>query len=183
MIEFLKLIVDKLRLDLLLAALGLSVLFYKLLGFDVWWMIFSFCASYLVLLWLEHLVKAFKKWRSTEREIETREARQKADDEYINNQIWIRFNSLSEYDLSLVRSVFMSEKDPHNPLVRYCRNNVAIKYQIEDRSEFRVPIGDRRYCPLLHPELLGDTTVITFHPYFERLVSHFVITGRVERVI
>ena len=185
MLEFLKLVVDRLRLWMLLFALGLSILLYKVSDFDGWWMLFAFCVSYLVLLGGESLIKSISKRRQRTREAENERAQQQAEDEFIKEQIWRRFNVLDEYNLVFVKAIYESKRDPYNPYVRYVQTGINGVYSdgyIDCRDEFKVILNDRRCCWLLRPEVIGGTTVITFHPYYLRLVSHYVETGKIERV-
>lgn len=112
MLEFLKIIADRLRLWMLLLSLGLSILLHKLFGLDGGWMIFLFCSSYLVLLGIEQLIRNTRERLKRESEQEARKARIESEEQYVNEQIWQRFNVLNEYNLEFVKSI-SSRRETH----------------------------------------------------------------------
>lgn len=182
MFDFLKAVIEKLRMDLLLAALAISIFLFKVIGFDVWWMVFSFCIAYLILIGIEHWAKHIKTNIANEKKARLRSAEQEREDAFYKEEVWKRFFALDERSLQLVKEIYLSEKDPQNPLIRYVRDYGNIAFEIERSVDFRVSEGDRRYRPLLHAEIIANASVITFDPYYLALVEHFVKTGKKERV-
>lgn len=48
MLDFLKTLAERLRMELLLAALAIAILLFKIFDFDAWWMFFAFCVAYMI---------------------------------------------------------------------------------------------------------------------------------------
>lgn len=182
MLEFLKIIADRLRLWMLFFALGISILLFKVFDLDGWWMVFTFCVCYLVLLGGESIIKSCKHKLHIVRESEIQKAQQKTNDERIHERIWQHFNVLDEYNLTFVETIYNSKRDPNNPYVRYVQNGTYCTGYIKCRDEFKVQVDDRRYCWLLWPEEIGGSAVVTFNPYYLSLFAHYIETGRKEKV-
>ena len=145
MFDFLKAVIEKLRMDLLLAALAISILLFKVIGFDVWWMVFSFCIAYLILIGIESWIKRIKISMINEEKARHQSAEQKREDAFFKEEVWKRFFALDEHSLLLVKDIYLSEKDPQNPLIRYVRDHGKTAYEIERSVDFRVSEGDRWY--------------------------------------
>ena len=182
MLDFLKALIDKLRVDLLLASLAIAILLYKLCGFDIWWMVFVFCVTYIVLLGMELLFKDIRKSKEVKREYIAKVVEAKQEEEYLNEEIWKRFYALDTQTLVLVKTIYFAERDPNNPLIRYIQDGGNVAYHVEQNYFFRIPKGDRVYTLLLYAEHLANTSVITFQPYFLKLVAQYVKTGKKERI-
>lgn len=182
MLEFLKALVEKLRIDLLLASLAFAILLFKLCGFDAWWMIFVFCLTYIAILGIEKLLRCIRKKRESKRQNLVKAANARQEEEDLNNEVWKRFYALDSQTLGLLKKIYLAEEDPANPLIRYVHDGGALAFEIDRSYDFKIPAGNRVYCPLLYAEHLAQASVITFHPYYMKLVARFVETGRRERV-
>ena len=180
--EFLKALVEKLRVDLLLASLAIAILLFKVFGFDAWWMVFAFCVTYIFLLGVEKRVKTVREKKGMEKQKMAQNAKSRQEAVRHNEEVWKRFYALDSQLLDLLKTIYQAETDPANPLIRYIHDGGALAYQIDDSYGFRIPGGDRVYYPLLYAEHLANTSVITFHPYYLKLVARYVETGRKERV-
>lgn len=182
MLDFLKALVEKFRVDLLLASLAFAILLFKLYGFDAWWMIFVFCVTYIVILAVENWLKGFRKKKELKKQAIARAVKDKQEEEDFNEEIWKRFYALDDQTLGLVKTIYLAERDPVNPLIRYFHDGGALAFEIDNSYDFRIPKGNRVYYPLLYSEHLANASVITFHPYYMKLVARYVETGRRERV-
>lgn len=180
--DFFKALIEKLRVDLLLASLAVAILLFKLFGFDVWWMLFTFCIAYIVLLVAENAVKSIRHERELEKLDDARIKKAKNDSDKINEEVWKRFYALDSKSLDMVKKIYLSESDPSNPLRRYIQDGGTLEYEIANNYNYLVPLQDCAYLPLLHAEHIAYSSVITFHPYYLKLVAHYVKTGKKERV-
>ena len=182
MIDFLKTLAERLRMELLLAALAIAILLFKIFDFDAWWMIFAFCVAYIALLGAESAIKGIANNREANKMQHARalEAKREADEH--NEEVWKRFNVLDKQTLDFVRTIYLAEQDPSNNLIRYFHDGGSVSYEVDHNSAFRIPAGGRAYYLLLKAEYIGNSSVITFHPYYLKLVAHYVETGRKERV-
>ena len=183
MLDFLKALIDKLRVNLLLASLAVAILLYKLCGFDIWWMVFVFCVTYIVILGIELLFKDIRKGKEVKRKHIAKVLEAKQEEAYLNEEIWKRFYALDNQTLDFVRTIYYAERDPNNPLIRYIQDGGNVAYLVEQNYIFRIPKGDRGYSLLLYAEHLTNNSVITFQPYFLKLVAQYVKTGKKEREI
>lgn len=179
--DFLKVLVDKLRIDLLLASLAIAILLFKFLAFDAWWMVFTFCVTYLALVGIEYAIKRNKKKRETLRDLQEKLMKKRQREEDFNEEVWKRFYALEKQSLDCVRRIYLSEKDPDNPYVRYIRDDGAMAFSIESNYDFRIPQGGSYSYLLLRAEHIGNASVVTFLPYYHDLVAHYVETGKKER--
>ncbi len=182
MLDFLKALVEKLRVVLVLASLAIAILLFKWLAFDVWWTVFAFCVAYIALLAIEKGVNAIKKKCELKKQAIVKSAKAKQEEDDFNEEVWKRFYALDAQTLGLVKTIFLAETDPGNPLIHYLHDGGTLAYEIDRSYDFRIPASDRVYYPLLHAERLNNTSVITFQPYYYELVAHYVETGLKERV-
>ena len=182
MLDFLKAIVDRLRMDLLLASLALAILLLKLCGFDTWWMVFAFCVSYIVMLGVEKWLNNNRKKKDLRKQAIAMATRVKQKEDNMNEEVWKRFYALDPGNLELLKTIYLADMDPGNSLIRYIHDGGALAYEIDRSYDFRIPGKDRVYYPLLYSEHLASASVITFHPYYLKLVARYVETGRKERV-
>lgn len=180
---FFKAIVDKLRVDLLLASLAIAILLFKIIAFDAWWMVFVFCVSYLALVGIEFLIRRLKRNRETQRKIQGQLIQERQKEEDFNEEVWKRFYALDKQSLECVTRVYLADKDPCNPYVRFIRDGGLMAYSIERNEAFRIPKGGSYYYLLLRAEHIGNTSVISFQPYYFDLVAHYVETGKMERLM
>ena len=183
MTDFFKILLERLRIDILLASLAVAVLLYKLMGFDAWWMVFVFCLTALSIMGVEKGIKKLSDRREFRRQEEKKRVKQQLEDDELNEQVWQHFYTLDGQSLELVKKVYYSEKDPSNPYVRYIQDGGVLAYQIDKDPVFRVYDGDRCYYPLLNAEHIGNATVVTFMPYYLDLVKRYVDSGKKERVV
>ena len=174
MIDFLKALVEKLRVDLLLASLAIAILFFKLCEFDAWWMVFVLSVSYITTLGVENGFKAIMKKRESKKKAIDQAAKTRQEEEDLNEEIWKRFFALDSQSLWLLKAIFVAEKDPTNPLIRYVRDGGSLAYEIDKSYVFRIPEVDRVYYPLLYAEHLANSSVITFQSYYMKLVARYV---------
>ncbi len=182
LVDFFKALVEKLRIVLLLASLAIAILLFKLFGLDIWWMLFTFSIAYIVLLGAEKAVKAIYQKKELKKQAIARAVKAKRDEEDLNEEVWKRFYALDSQQLGLVKTIYLAEKDPSNPLIRYIHDNGALAYDIDRDYNFRIPEHDHVYYPLLYAEHIANASVITFHPYYMELVAHYVDKGKKERV-
>lgn len=103
MLDFLKALVEKLRVDLLLASLALAILLFKLCGFDAWWLIFVFCVTYIVILCVENWLKGIRKKQELKKQAIAKAAIDKQEEEDLNEEVWKRFYALDTQALGLVK--------------------------------------------------------------------------------
>ena len=139
MLDFLKALVEKLRIDLLLASLAFAILLFKLFGFDVWWMIFVFCVTYITLLCIEKLLRDIREKRESKRQSLIRAAKARQEEEDLNDEVWKRFYVLDSQALGLLKNIYMAEKDPANPLIRYVHDGGVLAYEIDKNYNFKIP--------------------------------------------
>jgi hypothetical protein len=182
MLDFLKAFVDKLRVDLLLGSLAVAILLFKLCGIDAWWMVFAFCVAYIGLLCIEHAIKVIREKKESKSRAIANTARLRQEEEDLNVKIWKRFYAMDSQALDLVKTIYLAPKDPTDSLTRYVQDGGTLAYEINENSVFWIPKGDRVYYPLLYAENLSHASVISFHPYFMKLIAHFVETGRKEKI-
>lgn len=181
-VDFFKALVEKLRVDLLLASLAVAILLFKVFDFDVWWMLFAFSIAYIVLLGAEKAVKAIRKKKELKKQAIARAIKEKREEEDLNEEVWKRFYALDSKTLGLVKTIYLAEKDPSNSLIRYIHDGGALAYEIDRDYNFRIPEHDRVYYPLLYAEHISNASVITFNQYYMELVAHYVDKGKKERV-
>lgn len=182
LVDFFKALVEKLRIVLLLASLAIAILLFKIFGFDIWWMLFTFSIAYIVLLGAEKAVKTIRQKKELKKQAIARAVKAKREQEDLNEEVWKRFYALDSKNLELVKTIFLAEKDPFNPLIRYIHDGGALAYDIDRDYNFRIPEHDRVYYHLLYAEHIANASVITFHPYYMELVAHYVDKGKKERV-
>lgn len=182
MFDFLKALVEKLRVDLLLASLAIAILLFKLCGFDAWWLVFVFCVSYIVLLGVEKWLNNLRKKKDSKKRAKARAAMVKQDEDDLNEEVWKRFYALDPRMLGLLKTIYLAERDPANNLIRYIHDGGALAYEVENSYDFKIPKGNMVYYPLLYAEHIANASVISFQPFFMMLVARYVETGRKERV-
>lgn len=182
MLDFFKAIVEKLRVDLLLASLAIAILLLKIFGFDIWWLFFTFSSAYIVLLCVEKGVRGIRQKRELQKRAIDKARKAKKDEERLNDEVWKRFYALDATSLGVVKTIYLAEKDPSNPLIHYIHDCGALAYEIDRSYDYRILYNNNVYRPLLYAEHIANATVVTFQPYYMELVAHYVESGKKERV-